>query len=349
MPQHLSERSPDLVVAAVEGVAPEHAWPGEWEALATRSSAPAAFTSRPWIAPWLNSYARTAPIVAIEIRAEARLTGLLWLYRDEDPAHGTRWLAAGSGNSDRLDPLIDARDAAGASRALIDALANLSRTASVELQQVNAASVFARIAANDKRCTVADQEPCLVLDLAGVPNAERMLKKSMRYDLRRSRKLMEEHGGAIEEAVPETVAGLMDALIRLHTARWRARGGTGVLADTTTRDLHHAVARNMAGNGLVLRALRFGDAIVACVYGFRSNGVEMCYLNGFDPEWSWLQPGKLMLAESIDRAIADGLHRFDMLRGREDYKYRWPAIEEPCIRIRIGSSDEKAGRTLDHR
>lgn len=344
----MSVRRPEVIAIVSEDLSPSAAWPNEWEDLAERSAGAATFTSRVWVSAWIDAYASGAMLRAIELRAGSRLVGALWLFRHTDE-YGTRWLTVGSGNSDRLDPLTDETLVETSSRALLDALADVATDAPVELQQITGDSAFARIAMNDPRCTIAPQESCLILDLRGKQSAGQMLKKGMRYDLRRSRRLMEEHGGVIDDADPETADGLMDALIRLHTARWHARGENGVLADAATREMHRSVARQLVGKGLVLRALRFDTRIVACVYGFRSNGVEMCYLNGFDPEWSWLQPGKLLLADSIDRAIAANIRCFDMLRGQEDYKYRWPVITQPCIRIRIGSNDEEAGRTLDHR
>ena len=349
MSQQPSAPPSELTVTIRDGLDPSAAWRGEWEALLQRSPHATVFASRAWTVAWIHAYARAAPIRAVELRAGGRLVGALWLYRYDDPHHGRRWLTVGSGNSDRLDPLLDAACEHDASKLLLDTLATTDDGISVELQQVNATSVFARTAAQNERCTLSAQETCLALDLTGVKSTDQILKRGMRYDLRRSRSRVQEHGGVIEEAAPETTAGLMDALVRLHTARWRSRGTSGVLADEATRTLHYSVAQRLVNRGLVLRALQVDGVTIACVYGFRCNGVEMCYLNGFDPEWSWLQPGKLMLADSIERAIAAGMHRFDMLRGHEDYKYRWPVVEEPCLRIRIGSNDEEAGCTLDHR
>lgn len=341
--------SSEPTVIATPQLPPAHAWPGEWESLASRATGPTTFVSRAWTAAWLKAYAPEAPTRAIEVRSGDTLIGALWLYEYEDSNCGRRWLNAGSGNSDHLDPLLDARHAESAARAMLDELVRTSESAPVELQQISATSVLARVAAGDARCAIAAQDPCFFVDLAGIECTDQLLKKGMRYDLRRSRKMLEDHGGFVECAVPETATGLIDALIELHTTRWHARGAPGVLADAATCALHRTLVQSMPREELVLRALRVDDVRVACIYGFRSNGVEMCYLSGFDPEWSWLQPGKLLLADAIDRAITQRVHRFDMLRGREEYKYRWPVREESCIGIRIGSNDEKAGRTLDHR
>ncbi|HPU25822.1 MAG TPA: GNAT family N-acetyltransferase [Phycisphaerae bacterium] len=47
------------------------------------------------------------------------------------------------------------------------------------------------------------------------------------------------------------------------------------------------------------------------------------YLGGFDPEYGRLSPGKLLVAHALEQAIGEGMRGFDVLRGREDYKYEW--------------------------
>lgn len=343
------EPPPEIVANVSTRLSPAQAWPGEWEVLASRIDGPATFASRAWTAAWLDAFAPAAETRAIELRHGERLVGTMWLYRHSDPCCGTRWLTVGSGNSDHLDPLLDREYAERAARTLIDVLVRLSDSLPVELQQISATSPVAQSASHNARCEITPQDSCLFLDIDGVDRGDQLLKKGMRYDLRRSRQLVRQHGGSIEDADHETRAGLIDALIDVHTSRWRERGTTGVLADPATRALHHAMARSLSDSELVLRALRVRNEVVACIYGFRSNGSELCYISGFDPDWSWLQPGKLLLADAIDHAIAKHLQRFDMLRGQEEYKYRWPVREQKCVRIRIGSNDEKAGRSLDHR
>lgn len=36
-----------------------------------------------------------------------------------------------------------------------------------------------------------------------------------------------------------------------------------------------------------------------------------------------------MLAQSLRRAVGEGVRRMDFLRGREPYKYAWGAVDQP--------------------
>ena len=46
-----------------------------------------------------------------------------------------------------------------------------------------------------------------------------------------------------------------------------------------------------------------GDRIIGCHYGFRSRNTEAFYIGGFDPEFRALSPGKLLIADAVERAL----------------------------------------------
>ena len=52
------------------------------------------------------------------------------------------------------------------------------------------------------------------------------------------------------------------------------------------------------------------------------------YQSGFDPAYSKLSPGTVMIAHAIRRAIEGGYTTFDFLRGDEAYKRRWKPTKE---------------------
>jgi CelD/BcsL family acetyltransferase involved in cellulose biosynthesis len=52
-------------------------------------------------------------------------------------------------------------------------------------------------------------------------------------------------------------------------------------------------------------------------------------VSGFDPAFSSISPGKLVIAAALERAIEEGATTFDFLGGREPYKYEWNAIDQP--------------------
>jgi CelD/BcsL family acetyltransferase involved in cellulose biosynthesis len=42
-----------------------------------------------------------------------------------------------------------------------------------------------------------------------------------------------------------------------------------------------------------------------------------------------------MIARYVERAIASGRSRLDLLRGDEAYKYEWGALDEPIQRLLV--------------
>src|SRR6185369_4904770 len=59
---------------------------------------------------------------------------------------------------------------------------------------------------------------------------------------------------------------------------------------------------------------------VAFDAGYTNQDGVFLYQTGFDPAWSDLSPGRLHLQASILKAIEEGYHFFDFLRGDEPYK-----------------------------
>jgi CelD/BcsL family acetyltransferase involved in cellulose biosynthesis len=58
-----------------------------------------------------------------------------------------------------------------------------------------------------------------------------------------------------------------------------------------------------------------------------SSSRDYFYIGGFDPSFSSIGAGSLTIAAAIDRAIAERSLAFDLLGGREPYKYEWgPSI-----------------------
>lgn len=186
---------------------------------------------------------------------------------------------------------------------------------------------------------VEPAEACLALPLPADFDALRgqVSAKTLR-DLRTARRRAAEAGAAWEEARPDTLDALLDALFRLHAARWQARGEAGVLDAAEVQAAHREAAPTLLRTGLLrLLALRLGAEIVAVLYGLadlpgRPSRRLHLYIAGFDPAHERLSPGMLLVAEAIERAIAEGISVVDFLRGEERYKSYWGARPEPTFR-----------------
>jgi CelD/BcsL family acetyltransferase involved in cellulose biosynthesis len=186
---------------------------------------------------------------------------------------------------------------------------------------------------------VDETEPCPVLalpadedglaDAAGSPR----LLANLRYARRRAEKL-----GSVEivPADETNLAELLDALFRLHAARWRERGEGGVLDEAAVRAvLADAAAGFLARGWLRLYALRIGGRTAAVQLGWAARRRAYYYIGGWDPAFAKLSPGALLVEHAVREAVREGAREFDFLRGREAYKYAWGARDQPQFRRRL--------------
>ncbi|HWT92394.1 MAG TPA: GNAT family N-acetyltransferase, partial [Solirubrobacteraceae bacterium] len=142
---------------------------------------------------------------------------------------------------------------------------------------------------------------------------------------RLERKLVREHALTFRLTErPEDVQADLDAVIRLHEARWAHDGvPTGAFAGAR-RAFHHDVARRALHNGsLRLWVAEVDECPIAAYYGFRAGGSEWYYQLGRDPAWNAASIGFVLLTHVLRSAFEDGLRCFRFGLGGEDYKDRF--------------------------
>jgi CelD/BcsL family acetyltransferase involved in cellulose biosynthesis len=94
------------------------------------------------------------------------------------------------------------------------------------------------------------------------------------------------------------------------------------------QQFHHAAMPQMMAAGLArCYALSIGREIAAVYYGFAHRDRAYGYLTGFEPAFAFESPGALMLAHVIEQAVTEGACEFHFLRGQENYKYDWGAVD----------------------
>src|SRR5205085_2465794 len=123
---------------------------------------------------------------------------------------------------------------------------------------------------------------------------------------------------SITEARTHEVPETLNELVRLHSLRWKTRNGAGVLQTPEIQAFHQSVAVALMKRGF-LRLYRFmlqGETI-AVFYGFSCKGRTCYYIGGFDPAFSNVSPGTLLIEHAVLRAQQEGASYFDFLRGQE--------------------------------
>jgi CelD/BcsL family acetyltransferase involved in cellulose biosynthesis len=317
---------------ALERLAPE------WSELLREAPDASPFQSPEWLLAWRRRFLAEG-LRAIALRRGQRLAALapFFVYRD---AAGRRQLTLlGNGLSDRLDVVCAPQDRPAVAAALGAALRASAAWDVCDFRDLPEGSPLLAVDLGSvRRESLEPEEPCPELALPADPDAVGAdLPRSRRTDLRRcARRLAETGEVSVTRAGAADLDEHLEALRRLHGARWRARGEAGVLAEDEVMAFHRQAAAALLARGwLRLQALRLDGRIIAAHYAMHRGARACSYLHAFDPAFAALGPGWLLMAESLRGAVREGVRVFDFLRGREPYKYAWGAKDRPQQRRRV--------------
>jgi CelD/BcsL family acetyltransferase involved in cellulose biosynthesis len=86
---------------------------------------------------------------------------------------------------------------------------------------------------------------------------------------------------------------------------------------------------------LKLAFITVGNEKAAAYFTFDFQKRIWVYNSGFDPSFRELSPGWVLLSRLLQWSIENQRHSFDFLRGEEDYKYRFGAVNRRVFRARI--------------
>ena len=86
---------------------------------------------------------------------------------------------------------------------------------------------------------------------------------------------------------------------------------------------------------LQLAFLTSGEKKVAGYLSFDYLNRIWVYNSGIDPDYSAFSPGWVLLGHLLQWAIEHGREGFDFMRGSEEYKYKFGAVDRTVMRVRI--------------
>jgi CelD/BcsL family acetyltransferase involved in cellulose biosynthesis len=145
---------------------------------------------------------------------------------------------------------------------------------------------------------------------------------------RRERRLVKEHGLTFRLADDvERLPADMDALFRLHRARWGTET-TGVF-DGNGGSFHREFALAALRRGwLRLWLAEVDGEPVASWYGWRFAGAEWYYQAGRDPRFERLSLGTVLLTHTVREACRDGADAYHFMGGTSEERYKQRFTEE---------------------
>jgi CelD/BcsL family acetyltransferase involved in cellulose biosynthesis len=174
---------------------------------------------------------------------------------------------------------------------------------------------------------VESQRPSPFLDVTGgldgyLGRASRSGKDNMGQARRRTARA-ERDLGPVRFSADVVDDAALQRVVELKRAQYAATGARDYFAPPgrvalLTR-LLHTREPDFAG---VLSTLYAGPRLVAAHFGLRSGGVLHWWFPVYDPEFSALAPGWMLLRELVLAAAGLGVTRIDLGRGDDEYKRR---------------------------
>ncbi|HEY2436967.1 MAG TPA: GNAT family N-acetyltransferase [Solirubrobacteraceae bacterium] len=318
----------------------------DWDRLARRSGN--LFGTREWISTWWKVFASPGSLMSFTCRdGDGSLVALLPMYVcTGSPSRELRFL--GHREADRLGPVCAPGHRPAVAEAMRQALyENRARFDVFVGDDLPEHERWGNaIGARSVRRT---SSPVLRREGRSWQGFLSTQSPNFRQQARRlERRLARDHSLGYRLAEdPSRLDGDLDALLRLHEARW---GGVSKAFLGKRATLHRVFAAKALERGwLRLWIAELDGRPAAAWYGFRYGDVEWYYQAGRDPRYDRLSIGFVLLAHTIRAALDDGVDEYRLLRGDERYKLRFANADAPVETVMLASHDlppgESAGAT----
>lgn len=312
-----------------------------WNRLVARSHGNLPFLTWQFQTTWwrlLGEREGSLHLLAVQDGA-AEWVGALPLYATATPVGPVLRLVGGVDVADYLDLVAVAGHEEAVWKALLAALADGPWRA-LDLRPVPAGSptvalLPALARAAGLACRIEPEERCPVIELPASWEAYlAQLSGKDRHELRRKLRRAEKAKPSIEVArTPGGIAALLDSFVALHR---RSKAGKARFMDERMEVFFREVGGALAAAGwAALWLLWLEDRPAAALFCLEYGGTVALYNSGFDPAARALSPGVVLIARTIEDAIARGFRRYDFLRGDEPYKYGFGAVPTEVLRLTL--------------
>lgn len=163
-----------------------------------------------------------------------------------------------------------------------------------------------------------------------------------RMQMPRCWRVFSRHAGARFEIATDVARAreLLDVMDVQQQARMRKLGSRFVLNDETHAQFYRDVARQGVANGYaVISALVCDEAVVATTLGVRHGATYfLLRISHAGNSWSNCSPGLLVTERTMAALHAEGVRRFDLSIGNQDYKRRFGAVPVPLTDVSVALS-----------
>ncbi|MBR0702364.1 GNAT family N-acetyltransferase [Bradyrhizobium diazoefficiens] len=306
-----------------------------------------AFQHGYWLGPWYQAFDDVAPLIAVISDAATGKT-IAMVPMMSHVRRGIRIVEfADLGVSDNNAPILasdvalDAAAAHAISRALVEALRALpDRFDLLRLRKMpaqiggkpNPLVSLGRIGSSSLNGN-------LVLMGHDYRDYQASIK---RMQMPRCWRVFSRHPGARFEIATDVARAheLMDVMDVQQQARMRRLGSRFVLNDETHARFYREVVRQGVTEGhAVVSALVCDEGIVGTSFGIRQGATYyLLRISHGGDSWSSCSPGLLVTERTMAALHAEGVRRFDLSIGNQDYKRRFGAERVPLTDVSVALS-----------
>lgn len=346
----LSFRSTDnLLVTVIQDSGRVRHLADEWTELLSDSDADCVFLTREWLETWWEHFSPKRTLALITVRRQNRLLGLAPCFMETKrfggimPYPSLQFLGTGLVGSDYLDVVIRRGHEAQVSRSLAEYFQSrrLVMTLSHVKQQGALAAGFVKEL--EQAGWTVERRPidaCPHIPLKGHTWESYLasLGSQHRYNFNRRLKNFQKEGTVVFDVVEkeDQRREALETLIDLHNLRWDERGGSETWQSPAMRAFHEAFTRTALERGwLRLFILRLNGCPVGALYGLLYGRRFYFYQSGFDPMYRQHSVGLLTMGLAIKHALAEGAEDYDLLHGKETYKFLWAKETAELDRLQL--------------
>lgn len=278
-----------------------------------------------WLLTWWR-YFGSGELRVIVFREKGAIMGIVPCFLHE--WRGAQQMTViGSGISDYLEPAISPELSGEAVDELRRYLESASDWDVCNWQDLAFDTPLRNLSSHRLEVRVVEETECRQVRFrGGFAEYWNARPASLRQNVRRDRAKAESMAMLRFAATSEADAELMNALVRLHGARWQACGEPGTIAANGCADFLWDIARQFAACDMLrIFSLRFDERIAAVIVAFRHANTICNYVTAFDPQFEHLGIGRTLLFEAIRYSFENRYDAWDFLRGNEPYKSWWGA------------------------
>lgn len=316
-----------------------------WNALLAESITDVPFLRHEYLIRWWQTRGggewADPQLVLVSASEGGRLIGIAPLFLAEYEGRQALLLAGSVEISDYLDLIVRAADLPRFLSGLLDYLASSRPAAWSAFDWYNlpeASPTLAALQAESARrgwaYTREVYRPTPAIALNGSYEAYlASIEKKQRHEIRRKLRRAEERGARWYLAGDrDDLESAIEAFFKLMEDD---RNKAGFLKPLMREQMRAAIHAAHAHGWLWLAFLEIEGVKAAAALNFDYRNRLWGYNSGVDHRFLELSPGWVLLAYTLQWAAEHGRDEFDFMRGGEEYKYRFGAVDRHVMRVRV--------------